>query len=96
MRAMVFHMVGLWWRIERRGFTLRRVRLILQAREDFFMPVSDLTLVRNIRQVTGDFIVEARWPYGNASPFGEVICRDLKEGFDLITRTAIIEGAKNG
>jgi hypothetical protein len=55
------------------------------------MPVANLTLVRSIRQVTGGFIVEARWPYGNAMPYGEVICRDLKEVFDLITRTAILD-----
>jgi hypothetical protein len=53
--------------------------------------MSDLRLVREIRQVTGGFIVEARYPYGNEMPYGEVICKDLKEVFALIEKCAIKE-----
>lgn len=48
--------------------------------------MSDLILVRQIRQVTGGFIVEARWPYGDNMPYGEVICKNLKEVFDLLEK----------
>lgn len=32
--------------------------------------MSDLILVKEIRQVKGGFIVEARWPYGDQMPYG--------------------------
>lgn len=51
--------------------------------------MTDLPLVREIRQVTGGFIVEARYPFGNKMPYGEVICKNLKEVFDLIKKCAI-------
>lgn len=49
-----------------------------------------LILVKEIRQVKGGFIVEARWPYGDdPSGYGEVICKTLKEVYELIDRCAI-------
>jgi hypothetical protein len=50
------------------------------------MTTTDCVLVRSVRKVQGGYIVEARYPYGNTSPYGEVICRDLQEVFALIER----------
>ena len=46
------------------------------------MPV--LTICQEIRHVKGGYIVEVRWPYGPAMPFGEVVCKTLEEVFALL------------
>ena len=54
--------------------------------------MASLVLVKEIRQVRGGFIVEARWPYGpNVSGYGEVICNTLEEVFELIRQCALKE-----
>ena len=47
-------------------------------------------MCKEIRQVSGGFIVEARWPYGpEPSGYGEVICKTIDDVCDLIRKTAV-------
>ena len=51
-----------------------------------------IKMIQEIRQVSGGFIVEARWPVGpDPSGYGEVICKTLEEVFDIVRRTAAPE-----
>ena len=52
--------------------------------------MSDIVLVQQIRHVRGGYIVEARWPFGGRpAGYGEVICKTLREVFDLIENADI-------
>lgn len=49
-------------------------------------------MIKEIRQVSGGFIVEARWPIGgDPSGYGEVICRTLEEVLQVVRKTAVPE-----
>lgn len=50
--------------------------------------MSTCTMVKEIRKVTGGYIVEARWPYGpDPGGYGEVVCTTFKEVVDLLKKT---------
>lgn len=51
------------------------------------------TICREIRRVTGGFIVELRWPYGgNPIGYGEVICTTWDEVEALLRRAGTVAG----
>ena len=47
----------------------------------------DTVLVKQVRRVTGGYIVEARWPVGDSpGAYGEVICRSMDEVLEVLKR----------
>jgi hypothetical protein len=58
--------------------------------------MADLILVQEIRQVSGGFIVEARWPMGNKpGGYGEVICPKFDDVIALLKSCAIFDSPES-
>ena len=48
-----------------------------------------MTIVREIREVEGGWIVEARAPYGGSFPFGEVVCKTWDEVLRVLEKCSV-------
>ncbi len=54
--------------------------------------MSDEIICKEIRQVSGGFIAELRWPVGNTpSGYGEVICKTFEELIKLLKEAAFLD-----
>lgn len=56
-----------------------------------------IVICKEVRQVTGGFIVEVRWPYGGEpTGFGEVVCKTWPEVIELLSRAAPTKSETEG